>query len=77
MWKFKYDQNRIWFVCNHAVQKYICDPMTQHVNCEYELPGQANKHIHKNIFYSQSEHCRAGSSTICYAGMVPQYLVTV
>lgn len=41
-------------LCVIMQSKSICDPMTQHVNWAYELPGAANKCIHRNIFHSQT-----------------------
>ena len=61
-------------LCLIVLSKCICDPMTQHVNCEYELPGQANKWTYRKYFLFPDW---AGSSTICYAGMVLQNLVAV
>jgi hypothetical protein len=69
MWKL-YDQTRVRVVFIILLSTVICDPMTQNVNCDYELPGQANKCIYRKYFHSQTEHCRAGSITICYAGMM-------
>ena len=34
--------------------KCICDPVTQHVNWEYELPGVANKCSYRNMFHCQT-----------------------